>query len=230
MCWSLLLCLLAGCQGKSQKVEEEVPQTLADKPVSELFPTMEELSEWAQQNDHYLLEQLKEAAASEEKIDPETVHSDWTIPSFECGGGVWIARRPFGNRLVTMYTEVDCDANSLKLGVWRDGVYVFSYEVLISSLNYNEVRAGFGLVKSEMGDNLYDAFYGRNVCTVHNNADGSEWLEVDWSKLDEEMLGEAFRSKIESGEHAYSIVTAKDIEEGKNLKPEDFHEFDEEEI
>jgi hypothetical protein len=229
MCWAVLLCVLTGCQGKDKKAET-VSDTLAGKPVSELFPTMEELTEWASANDNYMLEQLNAAASSSVKIEADTVYNEWAIPSFECGGGVWIARRPYGNRLVTMYTEVDCDANSLKLGVWRDGVYVFCYEVLISSMEYNEVRAGFGLVKSAMGDHLYDAFYGRDVCHIHNNSNGTEWLEVDWAKVSEEMLGEVFRSKIESGERTYSIVTAKDIEEGKNLKAEDFHEYDEEEI
>jgi hypothetical protein len=172
----------------------------------------------------YISKQLVREAETG-RISPDSIYTNWYVPSFECGGGVTVVRRPYGNRLVTMYTELECDANTLKLGIWQDGIYVFSYEIFVASLTYDENKTGFSLKWVGNDDYpCYEGTYGKDMCRIVQAANGSEWTELDWVKVDEDMLADIFSEKLERGERSVSLLTAAGITEGKNLKPEDFGE------
>jgi len=157
-------------------------------------------------------------------IPSETVFTDWFNQNFECGGAVSIVRQPKGNRLVVRYTHVECDADELSLGVYQDGMYLFYYDILVTSFEYDETRTGISLKKESDDTPFYEGYYGKDlVRTV--KYDWGESSDVDWSKVSEEQLADIFKNAIAEGIKGIEILTADDINEAKNQEPEDEEEM-----
>lgn len=152
-------------------------------------------------------------------ISSEDVYSDWYKDDEECGGAVSVVRQPSGNRLVVKYDEVSCDANSLSMGVFQDGMYVFYYTIPVTSLEYKENETGLSITKQEDGM-FYQGTYGKDVSRTVKY----EWGEVqtvDWAKVPEDKLAEIFSQAIAEGWKQVEVLTANDIMEGKNQAEEE---------
>ena len=153
-------------------------------------------------------------------IPEDNIHTDWFNQNFECGGGVSVVRQPKGNRLVISYTHIECDADELLLGVYQDGVYLFYYSLPVTSLSFDENKKGVTIEKSSGESIFYEGSYGKDMARkVH--FDWGEYEDVDWAKVPEEKLAEIFNLVISEGYRNVKVLTARDIEEAKNQKPDE---------
>lgn len=153
-------------------------------------------------------------------IPQENVYTDWFNKNFECGGGVSVVRQPKGNRLVVSYTHVECDADELLLGVYQDGAYLFYYSLPVTSLVYEEHNTGISLNKISGESIFYEGYYGKDMTRKVKYEWGEEEV-LDWAKVPEDKLAEFFSLAISEGVKNIKILTARDIKENQEQKPEE---------
>lgn len=172
----------------------------AGKPISELFPEVE-----------------KEADAGD--IPDEPLTFTWEESQ---GGDVTIVRKADENQLVVMYSRPSFNANTLHLGNYQNGQYVFYYEILVGSLDYDETMTGISLKNNAPEDTFYYGTFGKDVAKTVEYEWGTE-TSVDWDKVTEAQLAEIFAAAIAKGPGEPIIITAKSIKvakEGDNSEEE----------
>ena len=179
----------------------------AGKPISELFPEVE-----------------KDADAGD--IPDEPLTFTWDTPW--CGGDVTIVRKADENQLVIMYSTSSYDPNTLYLGNYQNGQYVFCYEIPVGSLDYDETTTGISLKNNAPEDILYYGTFGKDVAKTVEYEWGTE-TSVDWDKVTEAQLAEIFAAAIAEGPGEPIIITAKSIKAAKEGNNSD-EETSEEEI
>ena len=180
----------------------------AGKPISELFPEVE-----------------KEADAGDIPDEPLTFTWD---SSQECGSDVTIVRKADENQLVIMYSINPCNANTLHLGNYQNGQYVFYYEIPVGSIDYDETMTGISLKNNAPEDIYYYGTFGKDVAKTIEYEWGTE-TSVDWDKVTEAQLAEIFAAAIAEGPGEPIIITAKSIKIAKEGNNSD-EETSEEEI
>lgn len=164
----------------------------AGKPISELFPEVE-----------------KEADAG--NIPDEPLTFTWDESQ---GGDVTIVRKADENQLVIMYSRPSLNANTLHLGNYQNGQYVFYYEILVGSLDYDETMTGISLKNNAPEDTFYYGTFGKDVAKTVEYEWGTE-TSVDWDKVTEAQLAEIFAAAIAEGPGEPVIITAKSIKAAK---------------
>ena len=208
-CANMLLSLAVG-SGSDFKIgfSKKGSGEFAGKPISELFPEVE-----------------KDADAGD--IPDEPLTFTWE-ESQECGGNVTIVRKADENQLVIMYSINPCNANTLHLGNYQNGQYVFYYEIPVGSIDYDETMTGISLKNNAPEDIYYYGTFGKDVAKTVEYEWGTETL-VDWDKVTEAQLAEIFAAAIAEGPGEPIIITAKSIKAAKEGNNSD-EETSEEEI
>lgn len=153
-------------------------------------------------------------------IPQENVYTDWINKNFECGGDVSVVRQPKGNRLVVSYTHVECDADELLLGVYKDGAYLFYYSLPVTSLVYEEHNTGISINKNPGESIFYEGYYGKDMTRKVKYEWGEDEV-LDWAKVPEDKLAEIFSLAILEGVKNVKILTARDIKENQEQMPEE---------
>ena len=153
-------------------------------------------------------------------IPVEKIYTDWANMNSECGGDVSVVRQPRGNRLVISYTHIECDADELLLGVYQDGVYLFYYSIPVTALTYEEHNSGISINKLPDESIFYEGYYGKDMIRKVKHEWGEDEV-LDWAKVSEEKLAEIFSVAISEGVKNIKILTAQDMKELQNQKPED---------
>ncbi|MDE7455366.1 MAG: hypothetical protein K2M96_01525 [Prevotella sp.] len=207
-CANMLLSLAVG-SGSDFKIgfSKKGSGKFAGKPISELFPEVE-----------------KDADAGD--IPDEPLTFTWDTPW--CGGDVTIVRKADENQLVIMYSTSSYDPNTLYLGNYQNGQYVFCYEIPVGSLDYDETTTGISLKNNAPEDILYYGTFGKDVAKTVEYEWGTE-TSVDWDKVTEAQLAEIFAAAIAEGPREPIIITAKSIKAAKEGNNSD-EETSEEEI
>ncbi|MBQ7690891.1 MAG: zinc ribbon domain-containing protein [Muribaculaceae bacterium] len=125
--------------------------------------------------------------------------------------GAWrnICHRTDGNRLVVMEetTYIQTIINSLYLGVWKDGMYIFYYKLQLDSLTYDATAAGLQMSWDEETQ-LPSGVYGPDVSRYEP---GYEEPIMDWCRVSEEQLADIFHEKIVAADYEMLIYQAKDL-------------------
>lgn len=176
----------------------------AGKPISELFPEAE-----------------KEADAGNIPDEPLTFTWD-NSQGEECDGDVTIVRKADENQLVIMYSTTSCDANTLYLGNYQNGQYVFYYEIPVGGIDYDETTTGISLKNNAPENFIYYGTFGKDVAKTVEYDWGTE-TSVDWDKVTEAQLAEIFAAAIAEGPKEPIVITAKSIKaakEGNNSEEE----------
>jgi len=169
----------------------------AGKPISELFP-----------------EVAKVADAG--TIPDEAITYIWdNSQGEECVGDVTIVRKADENQMVVMYETTSCDANTLRLGVYQNGQYVFYYEILIGGIDYEEAKSGMMLKNNPPESIIYYGYYGQDCAKTIEHEWGTE-TAIDWDKITETQLAEIFAAAISEGPKEPFIITANFIKEAKS--------------
>lgn len=153
-------------------------------------------------------------------IPEDKIYTDWTNKNFECGGGVSVVRQPKGNRLVISYTHIECDADELLLGIYQDGLYLFYYSIPVTGLTYEEHNSGISINKLPDESIFYEGYYGKDMTRKVKYEWGEDEV-LDWAKVPEDKLAEFFRLAISEGVKNIKILTARDIKEYQEQKPEE---------
>jgi hypothetical protein len=130
-------------------------------------------------------------------------------------GDVTIVRKADENQMVVMYETTSCDANTLRLGVYQNGQYVFYYEILIGGIDYEEAKSGMMLKNNPPESIIYYGYYGQDCAKTIEHEWGTE-TAIDWDKITETQLAEIFAAAISEGPKEPFIITAKSIKEAKS--------------
>lgn len=132
----------------------------------------------------------------------------------ECGGDVTIVRKADENQMVVMYATTSCDSNTLRLGTYQNGQYVFYYEIPVGGIDYEEGKSGFMLKNNAPESIIYYGYYGKDCAKTTVHEWGTE-IAIDWDKVSEAQLAEIFADAIAEGPKEPFTVTAKSIKEAK---------------
>ena len=169
----------------------------AGKPISELFPEVAK-------------------AADAGTIPDEAITYIWeNSQGEECEGDVTVVRKADENQMVVMYETTSCDANTLRLGVYQNGQYVFYYEILVGGIDYEEAKSGIMLKNNPPESIVYYGYYGQDCAKTIEHEWGTE-ITIDWDKITEAQLAEIFAAAIAEGPKEPFIITDKFIKEAKS--------------
>lgn len=159
----------------------------AGKPITKLFPEVQKASNIG-------------------TIPDSPMIYKWEVsPGEECDGDVTVVRKSDENQMVIMYATCSCDANTLRLGVYQNGQYVFYYELLVGNLEYDETKNGISLKADSPERIFYNGYYGKDMATDIKHDWGIEH-QIDWNKVSEAQLTDIFQNALNEGPQSTPFI------------------------
>ena len=125
-----------------------------------------------------------------------------------CSSFSTLVRHPEGSNHIFRYVADECTGNSLTIGDYVNGFYVFRKMILMYSLEKDNKIKGLRLEFDEGGRAFYGSF-GSDVARIIKT-NGVEEEVVDWSKVPEKALLELFKNKEEYRE-IFEFMTSEDL-------------------